>query len=176
MKHRLALALALVASLAAAGGPLAAQSDEQVTRQRTVSGWQIAEIAESDGGRLVRLTRGAQGARLQFTSVFWHGNDGRIQSVLVERSDCGNGEELARHEVPDVARLRAMFAAILAECALPPRRIAAALAGLERAYALTAAWADEAEAATAAEAQAIADYGTANASATAPATAPPPRR
>ena len=40
-----------------------------------------------------------------------------------------------------------------------PRRIEAALAGLERAYALTAAWADEAAARTAAEAQAIADYG-----------------
>ena len=153
-------ALALLFLLTNASGALfAAQPDEQVTRHRAVAGWQVEEIAESDGGRLVRLTRSAQGARLQFTAVFWHGNDGRIQAWLVERSDCANGDEFGRHEVPAAARLRALFAATLAECALPPRRIGAALAGLERAYALAARWADEAAAATAAEAEAIANHG-----------------
>ena len=158
MKRR--LAFAVLASLAAAGALLAAQPDERVTRQRTIAGWLVEEIAESDGGRLVRLSRRAEGARMQFTAVFWHGNDGRIQSVLVERSDCTNGEELGRHEVPEAAALRAQFAALLADCAVPSRRRGAALAGLERAYALASAWADEAEAATAAEAAAIADYGS----------------
>ena len=156
--------LALAGALAG-GAALAGQPDELETRQRTVSGWRIAEVAESDGGRVVRLSREAEGARLQFTAVFWHGNDGRIQSVLVERSDCTNGEELGRHEVPDATALRALFTAALADCALPPRRIAAALAGLKPAYTLAAAWADEAATATAAEAQAIADYGSGNAAA-----------
>jgi hypothetical protein len=153
-------ALALFASLAAANGAiLAAQPDERRLRHRAVAGWLVEDIAESDGGQLVRMSRTAQGARMQFVAVFWRGNDGRIQSMLVERSDCTNGEELGRHVVPAAAALRALFAASLADCALPPRRIAEALRGLERAYALAASWADEAEAATAAEVQAIIDYG-----------------
>lgn len=153
------LGLALIAWVAAAGALVAAQPDERRLRQREIAGWLVEDVAESDGGRLVRLSRSAEGARMQFTAVFWRGNDGRIQTYLVERSDCTSGEELDRHVVPRAAALRARFATALAECALSPRRFALALRGLERAYALAASWADEAEAATAAEIQAIIDYG-----------------
>lgn len=156
--------------LAAGGGGaiLAAQPDERTIRQREVAGWLVEDVAESDGGQLIRLTRRAAGARLQFLAAFWRGNDGRIQSMLVERSDCTNGEELGRHAVPEARELRALFAAALADCALPPRRIAAALAGLEPAYALAASWADEAAAATAAEIRAIIDHGRENVATSAP--------
>ncbi|HST37729.1 MAG TPA: hypothetical protein VLK25_14015 [Allosphingosinicella sp.] len=152
-------AFALLASLAAAGALSAAPPDPARTRSQRIAGWLVEALAESDGGRLVRLSRRAAGARLQFEAAFWRGNDGRIQAVLVERSDCTNGEEIGRHDVLGAARLRALFAAALADCAVAPRRIEAALAGLEPAYALAAAWADEAAARTAAEARAIADYG-----------------
>ena len=158
MKRRAALA-SLALAFAAAGSLLAAQPDPVVTRSRELAGWLVEQRAESDGGRLVSLSRRAEGARMQFQTVFWHGNDGRIQAMLVERSDCTNGEEFGRHDVPDAAALRALFETALADCALPPRRIEAALTGLEPAYALAAAWADEAAAVTAAEAAAIADYG-----------------
>lgn len=137
----------------------AAQPDEHPIRHRAVSGWQVDYVAETDGGRVVRLSRRAGDARLHFHAAFWHGNDGRIQAMLVERSDCTNGEEIGRHVVLEARTLRALFATALADCAVPPRRIAAALRGLESAYALAASWADEAAAATTAEAEAIDAYG-----------------
>lgn len=150
---------AALALLLAAGGAarLAAQPDRVEIRHRQVAGWLVEAFAESDGGRLVRMSRIAQGARLQFEAAFWRGNDGSIRAMLVERSDCTNGEEIGRHIVLEAPALRALFAAALADCAVPPRGIEAALGGIDAAYALTRAWADEAEAATAAEARAIAD-------------------
>ena len=129
-------------------------------RRRTVEGWLVEDLAEQDGGRLLRMRRQAGSAHIRFSVTFWRGNDGRIQSTLVERSDCTDGEELGRHAVPEPAALRALLAHHLAACAIARERIASALAGFEAAYALLCAWADEAEAATRAEAAAIAAYGT----------------
>jgi hypothetical protein len=140
------------------GGALAAPP-HRGDRHRAVSGWIVEDRAEDDGGRLVELRRETGGIHIRYSAAFWHGNDGRIQTILVERSDCGNGEEIGRHVVLEARALRAMFTRTLAECAVPPRRIAALLAGLEPAYALTLTWSRAAEAATAAEAAAIAAYG-----------------
>ena len=120
-------------------------------RQRTVAGWQVEDVAERDGGRLVRLHRAAGGYRLQVEIAFWRGNDGRIQTTLVEHSDCTNGEELGRHAAPRAAEIRALLARNLADCAAPPGRIAQLLRGLEPAWRLASAWADAAEAAARAE-------------------------
>ena len=128
-------------------------------RGRTIGGWRVEDVAEQDGGRLVRLSRATQDLRLQFSAAFWRGNGGAIRSTLVERSDCTAGETLARDSVPDARTVRAVLAAHLAECAVPPRRIEAALRGFEAAYALATIWAGEAGVATAAEASAIEDYG-----------------
>lgn len=128
-------------------------------RRRNVEGWLVEDLAEQDGGRLVRMRRQAGSAHIRFSVAFWRGNDGRIQSTLVERSDCTDGEELSRHAVPEPAALRALLAHHLAACAVAPGRITAALAGFDAAYALLRAWADEAEAATRAEAAAVAAYG-----------------
>jgi len=147
------LAAALCAGTASAG-PQAGGD-----RSRTIGGWRVEDIAEQDGGRLVRLSRASKGLRLQYSAAFWRGNDGRIQSTLVEVSDCTNGETLDRHAVPDPKAVRDLLTAHLAECAVPPRRIEAALRGFEPAYAFALAWARDAEAAAIAEAEAIAEYG-----------------
>ncbi len=150
--------------LAALIGPaVAAAQPEGGDRRRTVGGWLVEDRAEEDGGRFVQLSRHADGARIRYFAAFWRGNDGRVQGVSVERSDCTNGEEIGRRVIPEAGALRATLAGLLAACAVAPRRIDAALAGFDRAYARALDWAAEAEAATAAEAGAIAAYGNDNA-------------
>jgi len=118
-----------------------------------------ASSLSTAGKGAVLLTSLALAGALLETAAFWRGNDGRIQSMMVERGDCGNGEEIGRHILLPARALRGMFARILAECAVPPARIRGVLAGIEPAYALTLAWSRDAERATAAEAAAIANYG-----------------
>lgn len=145
-------ALLISAGVIAALGPNA-------DRRRTVAGWQIEDVAEQDGGRLVSMRRDAGGYRLQFQVAFWRGNQGRIQGTLVEHSDCTNGETIGRDAAPRLGEIRALLTGHLRDCGASPGRIAAALRGIEPAYRLASAWADDAEAATAAEAAAIANYG-----------------
>lgn len=147
----------LAAALAA--GPTSAGEPARGDRSRAIKGWLVEDRAEQDGGRLIQLSRITQGLRLQYSSAFWRGNGGPLQSTLVEVSDCTNGETLGRSSVPDSRSVRALFAAHLAECAVPPRRIEAVLRGFEPAYGLASAWARDAHSATAAEAAAIADEG-----------------
>jgi hypothetical protein len=146
-------------ALMLAGSVVAARPDPVPDRHRAVAGWTVERHGEDDGGYVVTLRREAGTIHLRYTAAFWRGNDGRIQSVMVERGDCGNGEEIGRHILLPAQALRVMFARILAECAVPPARIAAVLRGIEPAYALTLAWSRDAERATAAEAAAIANYG-----------------
>ena len=145
---------ALLLTLAAAQ-----PDDERVIRQRAVAGWQVAYIAESDGGRLIRMHRRANGIRLQFHIAFWRGNAARIQGTLIERSDCTDGDEVDPSLRPQDRHVRALFERHLATCAATPAQARAALSGFAQAHALAARWADEAEAATDAERRAIADYG-----------------
>lgn len=147
------LAAGLGAGLAWAGQP--AQGD----RSQAIKGWLVEDIAEQDGGRLVQLSRASKGLRIRYSAAFWRGNGGRIQSTLVEVSDCTNGDTLGRNAVPDAKAIRALLTAHLRECAVPSRRIQAEMRGFEPAYALALAWARDAEAATIAEAQAIAGQG-----------------
>jgi hypothetical protein len=151
--------LGCAAALILAGSALAAPRHHDENRRHAVAGWIVEDRAEDDGGRVVELRREIGGVHIRYTAAFWHGNDGRIQTTLVERSDCTNGEEIGRHVVLGAPALRAMFAHALSDCAVPPPRVAALLAGLDRAYALTLAWSRDAEAATAAEAARIAAYG-----------------
>lgn len=151
--------LSVLPAAAAAALLLAASQGDGEDRRRNVEGWLVEDLAEQDGGRLVRMRRQAGSAHIRFSVAFWRGNEGRIQATLVERSDCTDGEELGRHTVPEPAALRALLAHHLGACAVARERVASALTGFEAAYALLRAWADEAEAATRAEAGAIAAYG-----------------
>jgi hypothetical protein len=153
------LVFGCAASLLLAGAAPPARPDPVPDRHRAVAGWMVERHGEDDGGYVVTLRREAGIIHLRYTAAFWRGNDGRIQSVMVERGDCGNGDEIGRHVVLRARALRAMFARILAECAVPPARIGIVLRGIEPAYALTLAWSRDAEIATAAEAAAIAAYG-----------------
>ena len=157
---RSSLGAAAAAALVLVGAPLAAP-ESGGNRRRAVAGWIVEDRAEQDGGRLVELRRDLGAIHLRYSAAFWRGNDGRVQSVLVERSDCTNGEEIGRHEIVTARDLRVLFARALADCAVPPRRIALLLSGLEPASALALRWGAEAEVATAAEAAAIAAYGAA---------------
>jgi len=167
---------AAAALFALVGSALAAPPDPGANRRRALAGWIVEDRAEQDGGRLVELRRETGAIHLRHSAAFWRGNDGRVQSWLVERSDCTNGDEIGRHQILTARQLRAQFAHALAECAVPPRRIATVLSGLEPAYALALAWARDAAAATAAEAAAIAAYGADGNSATGAERGPGPPR
>ena len=144
------------AVLILAGAAFAVPPRQYGNRHRAVAGWIVEERAEEDGGLLVEMRRETGGIHIRYSASFWRGNDGRVQTTLVEHSDCTNGDEIGRHVVLRAPALRSMFVRALAACAVPPRRVAALLGGLEPAYALTLVWARHAEAATAAEAAAIA--------------------
>lgn len=157
-----ALALALaVAALLLAGLASAQPSDPPGNRRRTVSGWQVESIAEDDGGRVVRMTRSGAQYSLQYETWYWHGNARTYRRAAAMRGDCGQeGEEgLDRAADPTGGEVRAALASRLAWCETPRRVAETALRGFERAFALAGAWAAQAEAATRAEAAAIADHG-----------------
>ena len=171
---RSSLGAAAASALTLVGAALAAP-ESGGNRHRTVAGWTIEDRAEQDGGRLVELRRDLGAIHLRYSAAFWRGNDGRVQSVLIERSDCTNGEEIGRYERPTARDLRVLFARALADCAVPPRRIALLLSGLEPASGLARRWGAEAEVATAAEAAAIAAHGAIDNAADSVAGQPPPR-
>ena len=139
----------LLAALGA-GAIVAAQPGHPRDRHRIVQGWRVEDVAEEDGGRLVRLTRASGPYRLEYQAAFWHGNDGVIQRVSALGKRCGDAEELDRHLIYHVSEIRARLTAALALCAAPPRAVRRALRGLEPAYALALAWNWEAQVADAA--------------------------
>ncbi len=163
MKPRaLSLAAPLLLTALAGAAILAAQPAPAEDRRRAVGDWLVEDVAEEDGGRIVRMTRDADDYRLEYHMSFWRGNSGPNRSASAQRFTCmrgdGEGGDEARAEV-NPAGLRARLAAYLAACEASPQEVEAALQGFERAFALAAAWGEDAEASTAAEAAAIADYG-----------------
>src|SRR6187399_2981039 len=94
------------ALLLLAQGAAEAPSAHVHDRHRSVEGWRVEDVAEDDGGRLVRMTRTAGGWRLEFYAAFWRGNDGIIRQLsAVGPAECGNIELLDRHRTPAAAEL-----------------------------------------------------------------------
>lgn len=154
---RLAALFALASIGAAQPDP-----DERVVRSLRVVGWSVEYVAESDGGLLVRLRRDAHGVRIEHLAEYWRGNGGPVRGTSLEAGDCARGEPTSirdRSEPATARLLRAQLTRWLAECGFGPRRSAAVLAGLEPAHSQFSGFARHAEAATLAEAEAIADYG-----------------
>ncbi|HWT12030.1 MAG TPA: hypothetical protein VN231_04695 [Allosphingosinicella sp.] len=161
MRGRRALA---AACLAAAPCPVLAQPFPPAPpdERRLVGPWAVEHVAEEDGGRLVRLTRKAPDYRLDYHVAFWRGNYGLILSASAARPGrvCGGEGWREPWGTAVTARaVRARLAAHLTECDSSAHEIAQALTGFERAFAVAAAWTRDAEAATRAEAEAIANYG-----------------
>jgi hypothetical protein len=140
--------------------------------RRAVGDWLVEHQAESDGGRIVRLTRAHSDHILEYYVSFWRGNAGPYSHASVERvgEGCGSetwqrdpaGGDLWRPEsdVPAKAKIvRARLAEALAECGAGEDEVAAALAGFEPAFELASAWEEVGRLATLAEMKAIENYG-----------------
>lgn len=155
MKIRRALALA-APMLAATAAQAAAD------RQRTIGSWLVESVAEDDGGRTVRLSRWERGYSLHYQIWYWRGNSRTFRRAEIVWGNCARGGEEGLDDTanPGAAAVRAALMERLGWCEVPPRHVAAALQGFERAFNLADAWGLEAEAATAAEAEAIANYGS----------------
>jgi hypothetical protein len=161
-RRPLILAWPLLAAALAGGSFLAAQPFAEVEdRRRAVGDWLVEHVGEEDGGRLVRMTREGDDHNIEYRIGFWHDNPGPVLGGTVMRFNgmCGGYESPSDGRIAAAAAVRAELAGHLAQCGVSAEAAAATLQGFERAYALVAAWAEEAEAASAAHGQAIADYG-----------------
>ena len=172
-------ALALAATLSGAlllAGIVSAQPfpPEPPEQKRAVAGWLAEYGGESDGGRIVRLTRAHHDYLLEYHVAFWRGNSGPYSGVSIVDAEGACGGETwqrdresdvwrAESDVPGEAhRVRARLAAGLAECGARSGEVAAALAGFDRAFALAAEWTEIGRVATLAEIEAIVNYGRDN--------------
>jgi hypothetical protein len=155
------IAFAAVAAGAGLAGAtmLTAQSihDEQ---RRAVGDWLVEHVAESNGGRIVRMTHNNDAYNAEYQLAFWPGNEGIVRGAYAGQLNCMGGSSGGIADVGGEApaAVRAELAEHLAGCEVPPERIEAALQGFERAFALTLDWAGDA--AAAAVESAAADSGT----------------
>ena len=131
-------------------------------QRRTVAGWRIENVAEEDGGRLVRMTHAEGRYRLVYAITFWRGNAGPYAEAAVDLPDhsCGQEEwrrdpaepDLWRRETNLPAGARAVRARLTLEtCGLAPHAVARMLRGFDAAFALTSRWAELARRDTLAE-------------------------
>ncbi len=161
-RRHLAYASPLLAAAFAGGSCLAAQPFAEVEdRRRAVGDWLVEHVGEEDGGRLVRMTREGDDHNVEYRIGFWRGNAGPVRGGTVMRLNgvCGDYESPVDPAPLPAEAVRAELADRLAACGVAGAQAAATLQGLERAYALVTEWAEAAAAVTAAEAEAVADYG-----------------
>ncbi len=143
--------------------PAVAQPDEREVRRRSFGPWVVTDVAESDGGQLVKIERRERGTSIIYQGAYWRGNGGVLLSAEVRIGECVGGDRPA--PVPfgttePVEELRVRFRTYFAECGLPERRQAALLRELDRPYCLFRRWAADAAAAVMTENAEIIAYGT----------------
>ena len=144
---------------------------EPPDQQRAVAGWLVEHEAESDGGRIVRLTRAHGDYLIEYYVAFWRGNSGPYSGTSIANAEgpCG-GDTWQRDDEGDVWRaesdvpgqtraVRGRLAESLAQCGARASEVRAALAGFDRAFALAAEYAEVGRLATLAEIEAIVNYG-----------------
>jgi len=155
---------ALIVSLllATSSRALPLDPDSHIVGSRAVAGVHIESIAESDGGRLVRMRRAGPGYRFDYSLEFWRGNGGVVVGATFRRGKCRSGDADGIQPT-DQAMARATLdfriGEYLRECPLSRIREAELRRSLDAAWPAFSASAGKALAATNAEAQAIADYG-----------------
>jgi hypothetical protein len=129
---------------------------------RSVAGWRVRDVAESDGGRLVILSRRGPGWRFDYQLNFWRGNGGIYVGATFQRGACRSGDaEMLRPAEEALARasLDGWLRDYLGECPLPAAEEARMRRSLDAAWPVFAARAAEADAAMRAENEAIENYG-----------------
>lgn len=130
--------------------------------RRTVAGVRIERIAESDGGRLVRMWRNGSGYRLEYSLEFWRGNGGVVVAATFRRGKCRSGDASAIQPTEEAmarATLDFRIGEYLRECPLTAAREKGLRRSLDAAWPAFSALARQALAETIAENRAIADYG-----------------
>jgi hypothetical protein len=144
---------------------------EPPDQRRAVGDWLVEHQAESDGGRIVRLTRAHNDHILEYHVTFWRGNAGPYSHASIVHADQGCGSKDWRRDpagdiwgpepdVPATAKIvRAGLAEALAACGAAEQEVAAAFGGFEAAFELASAWAEVGRRATLAEMEAIENYG-----------------
>jgi len=143
-----------------AAGPL--DPDSRIVSSTTVEGVVVDRVAESDGGRLVRMRRGGHGYRFEYLLEYWRGNGGVVVGATFRRGDCRSGDAgviLPTGEAMARATLDFRIGEYLRECPLSPAREGALRRSLDAAWPAFSALARQALAETDAENRAIADYG-----------------
>lgn len=130
---------------------------------QTIASARVEAIAESDGGRLVRIRRKGSGYRFEYYLEFWRGNGGVVIGATFRSGECRSGEADAIVPYEDgMARAMLDFRLgdYLRECPLPPVREAELRRSLAKAWPAFSALAERALADTRAENVAIEKYGS----------------
>ena len=140
----------------------AEEAGGRVLHRRDVGGWRIVYFSEGDGGLQVRMARRGAGYFLEYHVSWWRGNGGPIRGATMVDGECNSGEAGDLNNPDDewnAGTVRERFGEYFAECQTSSLRAAEMLGGFDRAFAQLAAWSFDAEAATVAENEAIADHG-----------------
>ena len=136
--------------------------DSRLISRRTIDGTRVEAIAESDGGRLVRLRRKGAGYAFEYHLEFWRGNGGVVVGATFRSGKCRSGDASAIQPTEEAMARSALdyrLGEYLRECPLSLARGAALRRSLDAAWPAFSSLAQQALAATVAENQAIADYG-----------------
>ena len=159
----------LLPAAVASAQPFPPEPPEQ---RRAVAGWLVEYAGESDGGRIVRLTRAHGDYLAEYHVAFWRGNAGPYSGVAIAGAEgsCGgetwqrDGEGHVWRAEADVLGLgrdvRGRLVESFTQCGARPEEVEAALAGFDRAFALAAEWTEVGRLATLAEIEAIVNYGS----------------
>jgi hypothetical protein len=153
-------ALMTLGANSAAAAP--ADPDSRLLARRTVASARVEAIAESDGGRLVRIRRKGVGYAFEYHLEFWRGNGGVVLGATFRHGKCRSGDADLIQPTKDAmakAMLDFRIGEYLRECPLAAAREAELRRSLDAAWPEFSKLAEEARAATEAESQSIADYG-----------------
>lgn len=136
--------------------------DSRIVSSRIVEGVRIERIAESDGGRLVRMRREGRDYSLEYLLEFWRGNGGVVVGATFRSGKCRSGDA-SGIQPTDKAMARATLdlrlGDYLRECPLAPARERRLRRSLDAAWPAFSALARQALDEMTAENQAIEDYG-----------------
>lgn len=136
--------------------------DSRVTGNAIVAGVRVESVAESDGGRLVRMRREGRDYSLEYSLEFWRGNGGVVVGATFRSGKCRSGDASGIQPTDEAmarATLDLRLGDYLRECPLAPARERRLRRSLDAAWPSFSALARQALSETVAENQAIADYG-----------------